>query len=204
VTKPVIIFDLGKVLVDFDYSIATQKISARSLHPPPKQDLFHNLSALLVEYETGLLTRRAFFEAVQSVIGFLGPQEEFGEYFAKIFSPITPMIELQARLRRQGFFTYIFSNTNDLAIEHVRRDFPFYQNFDGYLLSYEVRAMKPHPPIYEAMEAMCGRRGSDLLYIDDRPENIAAGAQRGWRAILHETPEKTLAAVRRFLPEAGL
>jgi len=199
VIKPVIIFDLGKVLVDFDYTIASQKIIARSLNPPASQDVFSNLSALLVEYETGILTRRAFFEAVQSVIRFQGPQEEFGEYFAKIFSPITPMIELQARLRQEGFRTYIFSNTNDLAIEHVRRDFPFFQNFDGYLLSYEVRAMKPHPPIYEAMEAMCGRRGADLLYIDDRPENIAAGAERGWRAILHETPEKTLAIVRQML-----
>ena len=40
--------------------------------------------------------------------------------------------------------------------------------------------MKPDAKIYEAMERMAGRRGSDLLYIDDRPENIAAGAKRGW------------------------
>jgi HAD superfamily hydrolase (TIGR01509 family) len=201
---PVIVFDLGKVLVDFDYAIATQKISARSLHPPANQELFHNLSSLLVEYETGLISRRQFFETVRSAVGFQGSPEEFGEYFAKIFSPITPMVELPAILRRRGFRTYIFSNTNDLAIEHVRRDFPFYQDFDGYILSYEVKAMKPHPPIYEALEALCGRRGADLLYIDDRADNIAAGAARGWRTILHETPEKTLAALRQELGSAGL
>ena len=55
--------------------------------------------------------------------------------------------------------------------------------------------MKPEPLIYEAMEAMTGRRGADLVYLDDRTENIAAGAARGWRAILHETPEKTRAAL---------
>jgi HAD superfamily hydrolase (TIGR01509 family) len=202
--NPAIVFDLGKVLVDFDYSLATQKISARSLHPPAEAELFANLADLLVDYETGRLNRREFFEIVQTAVGFQGTAEEFGDYFAKIFTPITPMIELQATLRRRGFPTYIFSNTNDLAIEHVRRDFPFYQHFDGYILSYEVRAMKPHPPIYEALEALAGRRGADLVYLDDRAENIAAGAARGWRTILHETPEKTLAALRQLLPDAAL
>jgi hypothetical protein len=42
---------------------------------------------------------------------------------------------------------------------------------------------------------MAGRRGADLVYLDDRPENIAAGAARGWRAILHESTEKTRQAL---------
>ena len=45
---------------------------------------------------------------------------------------------------------------------------------------------------------MAGKRGSDLLYIDDRAENIAAGAARGWQTILQETPEKTLVAVNQL------
>ena len=202
--NPVIVFDLGKVLVDFDYTIAAEKIGGRSLHPPSVPQFFDDLSPLLIQYETGLVSRREFFKAVREAFGFQGSLTEFGDYFARIFSPITPMIELHATLRRHGFRTYIFSNTNDLAIEHVRADFPFYQHFDGYILSYEVRAMKPHPPIYEALETLSGRRGTDLVYLDDRAENIAAGAERGWRTVLHETPEKTVAALRLILPEAGL
>jgi FMN phosphatase YigB (HAD superfamily) len=37
-----------------------------------------------------------------------------------------------------------------------------------------------------------------LLYIDDRLENVAAGAARGWQTVLHETPEKTRAAVAKL------
>jgi HAD superfamily hydrolase (TIGR01509 family) len=55
--------------------------------------------------------------------------------------------------------------------------------------------MKPQPEIYDAMEKKTGKRGADLIYIDDRPENIEAGAARGWRTILHESPEKTRAAL---------
>jgi len=191
--QPVIIFDLGKVLVDFDYSIAAQKIRARSANPPSEASFFANHAGLLADYEMGLITRGRFFAAIRDAVGFQGSPAEFSDYFAKIFAPIDSMIELHAALRQAGYRTYIFSNTNDLAVEHIRQDYPFFQHFDGYIFSYEVKAMKPQPPIYEAMELMCGHRGADLIYIDDRTENIAAGAARGWRVILHETPEKTRA-----------
>ena len=105
------------------------------------------------------------------------------------------MIELHAGLRRRGVPTWIFSNTNDLAIEHIRNNFPFFANFDGYIFSYEVGAMKPQAKIYEELEKLTGQRGPDILYLDDRAENVAGGASRGWQAILHETPEKSRAAV---------
>jgi len=195
---PAIIFDLGKVLVDFDYAIAARKIAARSVKSP---DDLHGLlgsSPILYEYESGRLNRQQVHERISSAIGFQGDVKEFGDYFAEIFTEIPGSIALHAELRRRGFPTYIFSNTNDLAIEHIRRDFPFFAHFDGYILSYEVGAMKPEAKIYEAMEAMTGRTGADLVYLDDRAENIAAGAARGWRAILHETPEKSRGELQRL------
>jgi FMN phosphatase YigB (HAD superfamily) len=196
---PAFIFDLGKVLVDFDYSIAARKIAARSTQSPVDLHAFLGASPLLLEYESGLMTRESFFTAISSNIAFSGDVAEFGGYFADIFAEIPPMIQLHTELRQRGFKTYIFSNTNDLAIEHIRRNFPFFQNFDGYIFSYEVGGLKPQPKIYEAMEAMSGQRGRDLIYIDDRPENIAAGLERGWQAILHETPEKTRATITSLL-----
>ena len=198
-TEKIVVFDLGKVMVDFDYSIAARKIAARSTMPPGEINAYIGSSGLTVKYELGAITRREFFEQARQAIGFHGTFEEFGEFFADIFTEISPMIGLHADLRRRGVPTYIFSNTNDLAVEHIRRNFPFFKNFDGYILSYEVRAMKPEAKIYEALEKLAGRRGADILYLDDRPENAAAGAARGWRAILHESPEKTLAAVEKIL-----
>jgi glucose-1-phosphatase len=197
--KPAIVFDLGKVLVDFDWSIAAKKIAARSAAPPEQFHEFLAASPLLWQYECGQLSRQNFFEAIQSAIGFQETVAEFNGYFAEIFSLIEPMIALHAELRRREFKTYIFSNTNDLAIEYIRRNFPFFKNFNGYILSYEVGAMKPQPEIYEAMEKMSGQRGADLIYIDDRLENVEGGNARGWRTILHESPEKTRTALEKFL-----
>jgi FMN phosphatase YigB (HAD superfamily) len=196
--QPVIVFDLGKVLVDFDYLIAARRIAARSTQPPENLDAFLSSSSALVQFETGLITRQQFFDHVRNATGFRGGIDEFGGMFADIFTEISPMIELHTGLRRRGFKTYIFSNTNDLAIEHIRRNFPFFQNFDGYIFSYEIQAMKPVAPIYEALEKMTGKCGAEIIYIDDRAENVAGGTERGWRTILHETPEKTRADLKAF------
>jgi HAD superfamily hydrolase (TIGR01509 family) len=196
--KPAIIFDLGKVLVDFDWSIAAKKIARRCAQPPEQFTEFLATSPLLWRYECGQLTRQEFFEAIHTAIGFQGNDAEFNAYFAAIFTAMPGTIALHAELRQRGYPTYILSNTNDLAIELVRRDFPFFKNFDGYIFSYEVGSMKPDGKIYAALETMTGRRGGDLIYLDDRPENIATGRARGWRTILHETSEKTRAALAAF------
>jgi len=194
----IVVFDLGKVLLDFDYSLALPRLAARSTQPAAAIHDYFFQSPVLIDYESGRLTRREFYKLTSQAIGYRGTLEEFGGFFADIFTEIPPMIELHAELRRRGVPTYIFSNTNDLAIEHVRRSFPFFANFDGYIYSYKVGAMKPDPAIYEALEKLTGRRGADLVYLDDRPENVAGGAVRGWRAILHKTPEKTRMALKNY------
>ena len=60
--------------------------------------------------------------------------------------------------------------------------------------------MKPDPKIYEALEALTGKRGAEILYLDDRPENVEAGAARGWQVILQTDPEKS----RRAIEQLGL
>ncbi len=197
--KPAIVFDLGKVLVDFDYSIAARKVAARSTKQILDLQHFLGSSPILARFEAGLLTRRQFFAEMRQITGFTADETEFVGNFADIFVPIPPMIALHEELRQMGFQTYIFSNTNDIAIEHIRREFRFFENFDGYIFSHEVKSMKPDEKIYEAMEKLCGRAEAEIIYLDDRAENIETGNIRGWQTILHETPEKTRAALQKFL-----
>ena len=193
-----VVFDLGKVLLDFDYRLATSKLAGVGNGQAGEVTLFTATSPLLVRYETGQFTRQQFYAEVCAATGFGGTLEEFGTCFADIFWEIKPMVELQAALRRQGVPTYIFSNTNELAITHIRKNFPFFAHFDGYVLSYEHGVMKPEPGLYEVVERQSGRRGAELLYLDDRAENVAAGQARGWQVIMHEDPAATRTAVERL------
>lgn len=199
-TPEVVVFDLGKVLVDFDYSIAGRRIASRAALGAKAVKEFIDHSPLLFRYETGRMTRREFFEAVCEATGFHGTLDEFANFFADIFTEIPPMVRWHGRLSKQGIPTYIFSNTNDMAVEHIRRNFPFFSNFDGYIYSYEVRAMKPQREIYEALEKMAGVSGRDILYLDDRLENVQAGTQRNWQVIHQVTPDESL----RLAAQLGL
>ena len=190
-----VVFDLGKVLVDFDYSIAGRRIAAHGKMSAAEVQKFIDHSPLLVRFETGQMSQEQFFAEVQSVTGFDGTLDEFAEFFADIFSPIEPMLKLHAALRQRGVPTYVFSNTNELAVGHIRKSFPFFSQFNGYVCSYEHGAMKPDAKLYEIVERQSGRRQAEILYLDDRPENVAAGAARGWQIILQESPEKTRALV---------
>lgn len=193
-----IVFDLGKVLLDFDYRKAAQSLAPRSRIGVEAIHRFINQSPLLFRYETGLMTREQFYGEFLAETGYTGNPEEFAPCFGDIFEPIPAMIELHARLRKKNLPAYIFSNTNELAILHIKKTYPFFANFDGYILSYEHGAMKPHPKLYEVVERQTGKRGAQILYLDDRPENIAAGAARGWQVILHETTEKTLESLNKL------
>jgi HAD superfamily hydrolase (TIGR01509 family) len=197
--KPsIVVFDLGKVLLDFDYRIAARRIAERSRLDWPAVQKFLDYSPLLLTYETGLMTRSEFYEAIRRETGFLGTEAEFGAFFGDIFWPIEPMLQLHAELRAQGIPTYIFSNTNDLAMEHANRSFAFLKEFNAHILSYEVGAMKPAAKIYEVLETLSGRRGAEILYLDDRQENVDAGAARGWQVILQTTPENSRARMREL------
>ena len=197
-TPSIVVFDLGKVLVDFDYSIAGRRLAAKSKASPAEIQSFLDHSPLLYRYETGLMTRQEFYDEIRQVADYSGSLDEFASFFADIFTEMPEMTALQAALRGKGIRTYIFSNTNDMAIEHIRRAFPFFANFDGYIYSYEVGAMKPTAKIYEALETMSGKRGAEVLYLDDRQENIDAGTARGWQAILQTEPAISRAAIEKL------
>jgi glucose-1-phosphatase len=191
-----VVFDLGKVLLDFDYGRAAAGMVDRCTLSLEALRRLIDQSPLLYRYETNLLTTAQFFGELQAASGFAGDLEEFRVIFGDIFTPIAPMVELHQKLRDRGFRTYIFSNTNEMAVNYIRKQYPFFREFDGYVLSCEHGAMKPAPSIYKVVEELTGCVGQQVLYIDDRAENVAAGLARGWRVIHHLTPEKTIAEIR--------
>ncbi len=199
-TRPkVILFDLGKVLVDFDLRLAARNISAQARSTSEELFSFIMTSDLLVHFENGRITNEQFFREIQPAIGYRATIQDFRQAFSDIFTEIEEMVRLHARIRAAKIPTWIFSNTNDWAVTHIRERFPFFANFDGYFLSYKLGVMKPHPGIYEAAERATGCSGGEILYIDDTAENTAAGAARGWRTIHHVSPDQTIPQTERML-----
>ncbi len=195
----VVVFDLGKVLLEFDFGRAARALSPLSTTDPTGFRAAIDQSDLLLRYESGGLTDEGFYGEIQRLTGYRGSFGNFAAGFSDIFGEIPAMIALQQSLRSRGIPTWIFSNTNDLAVSFIRGRFPFFGGFDGYVLSYKIGAMKPAPASYEAVEWATGYRVADLLFLDDREENVMGGHARGWQTIHHRDPAETVPRVHRLL-----
>ena len=184
-------FDIGKVLLDFDYGIFVRRMAPCTRMDVPALDAFLNQSPLLAQYESGQLTSPEFFAVVQKETAFDGTEPEFAAHFEDIFTPIDEVISLHATLAASGLPTYTLSNTNEMAVRHISRAYDFWPRFTGHILSHEVGALKPNPKIYEHFEQTTRCQGNEIVYLDDRPENVAVAKSRGWHAIEHRNENET-------------
>lgn len=202
-TRPrAVVFDLGGVLITFDYRIAVSRLLPQM--KVTRDELWSLLekTPLLLDYESGKLSTDEFFDAVRTATGYSGSFEEFCQGFTSMFGYVPEMVALHEEVKGRGFRTYVLSNTNEIAIEHFRHKYPFFSRFDGYALSYDpaVRALKPAARIYERIEELSGLSGADLFYLDDVPEYVEAARERGWHAVVHRSEPET----RRALIDAGI
>ncbi len=85
-----------------------------------------------------------------------------------------------------GYRFVYFSDTSQLHLLEVCRNFSAAHLIHGGIFSFDVRAKKPEVAMYEAFEAQYGKPD---LYLDDRPDNIAGGTAFGWNSQLFTSVE---------------
>lgn len=73
----------------------------------------------------------------------------------------------------------------------------------GHHPSYEVGARKPAPEYFERVLARAGLRPSELLFVDDRPENVAAARALGIPALVFTTAADLSRVLEPILGSGG-
>ena len=92
----------------------------------------------------------------------------------------------------------LLSNTDPERFGFVLRTFPAIGLFDGYVLSYELKLLKPDPAIYLAAARKAGCAAGECVFIDDMEENVRAAVAVGLAGV-HYLPETDLEAELRKL-----
>jgi len=197
-TPEVVVFDLGKVLLDFDYDIAIRRFAERSNVGIDKVRELIN-SSVQYDYESGKITTDEFFSYVRNGAGFQGGRSEFVDFFSDIFSPMEMMLNFFKRVKKAGLPVCVFSNTNEIAIQYISKHCSFYNDFDFYVLSFQEKGMKPDEPIYRVVEKKTMKSGEAILYIDDRLENIETGNRLGWQTVLQNDEVCSIAKAEKLL-----
>ena len=105
----------------------------------------------------------------------------------------TPQIPYSVRLMRalqaKGVSCFILSNIGVRTWEIAVEAYPFLAEFDRAYVSGQMRMAKPDDEIYAEVERDCGIAPGQLIFADDRQDNIDTAAGRGWQTHLFEGPQ---------------
>ena len=99
--------------------------------------------------------------------------------FYRFLVPLAPSLWLP-ELKAAGKKLYYLTNFSSPAFERTLERFPFFEAFDGGVVSSHERIVKPMPAIYRLLCRRYGFSPKDALFIDDNPENTKAAQQEGF------------------------
>jgi putative hydrolase of the HAD superfamily len=113
------------------------------------------------------------------------------------------MLDWAAALRRAGMKTGILSNMPITVRAHLRACCEWLPVFDHSCYSCDVRLAKPEPEIFLQTLAGLGEAPGDVLFLDDREENIDAALALGIQSIRYRSPEQAQCEIDQHyhLPE---
>ena len=176
-----IIFDVGRVLVNWDYESylkrfafgpeKTKAIAAATFESPYWR-----------QFDRGILT------PAEIVKGFcsLAPEytEEIKEVFAHCEETITPLPYAESwvrSLKEKGYRLYILSNYSGDLFERTKEKMPFLPYMDGTLFSYTCHLTKPEPEIYQHLIQKFSLTPDRCVFLDDTKANWAFFKKTGCR-----------------------
>jgi putative hydrolase of the HAD superfamily len=177
-----VIFDLGRVLVHFDFKRGYRALEGLCPHEAAAIPKLLAGTGLVERFETGLVEPRDFVSEMSRVLDLRVGYDRFCEIWSCIFTdmlvPESMLEGLKARYR-----LLLLSNTNAIHFDMIRRTYPMLRHFDDLILSYEVKAMKPQPAIYRAAIERAGCEPGECFYTDDIAEYVAGGRAMGIDAV---------------------
>ncbi|HFV2559385.1 TPA: HAD family hydrolase [Streptococcus pneumoniae] len=179
-----IIFDLGNMLIEWNKEKILSKIC--------KNDLEYNLfnkfvfqSNLWIDLDNGKISLE-FLE--NQLIDEMGHQyqDQIHELVWNWFNYVDlydEVYELIKQLKKKNFQIYVLSNTS--SIFHILLDSVLSKVssvLDGYVISCEVKMMKPQKEIYLSLVNKYQLDIKDCIFLDDLEENVEAARTLGIKA----------------------
>jgi putative hydrolase of the HAD superfamily len=190
-------FDMGNVLLSFDYDVAAEKMSQVCGVPPAKcREIGYGVE-LLTAFETGHISREQFHARFSELTGSNSDCDALLAARCDMFHIMVPTIRILTQLKGVRRRTGLLSNTSIDHFEFCYDRFGAIRHlFDVYVVSYEARSMKPDREIYEVAIEKAGVPAEKIFYTDDREENVVAAKKLGIDAVLFTDANQLLHDLR--------
>ncbi len=178
-----LLYDFGKVLVDYDYFVVLDDIFASH---EQAEDFY---SHLMHDSWNERLDREVRpFEQIICDMQQAMPQYEkeiqgFGDRYTEfVLGEMEGMRTLLTRLKEEGYKLY--GLTNWCSKVHITMtQYPIFQLLDGRLISSEEHLVKPEQAIYERICRKFNLKAEECVFADDKIENVEAAKAYGMQGI---------------------
>lgn len=180
----VIVFDLGNVLIPFDYNIAIRRFNEIEMGLGEKYySYFINNYEIHREFERGKISETEFINHFLTLFEHKINQETFCKIYSEIFNLNEDVISLLPKLKL-NYKLVLLSNTNSIHQKYGWQQYEFLKYFDKLILSHQIGSVKPEEKIYKAVEEFTKKPSAEHLFIDDVPEYIEGAKKLGWSGIV--------------------
>lgn len=190
-TQPLnLLFDLGGVIMDISRDNCVKAF--RDLGMADVDNLLGEYvqKGVFSQIESGLITPGEFRAEIRRYLPGNPDDRTLDNAFEKFLTEI-PIKRLQALRRlRHRHRIYMLSNTNPIMwngridSEFRKEGLTMSDYFDGTVTSFEAKAMKPDPAIFEYAIRKIAIEPGQTLFLDDSRANLDTAAKFGFRTAL--------------------
>ena len=178
-----LIFDIGNVLVPFDWRPAERRLESRSTNF--SGEALAEFKKLIMRLDLGELTGEEFSSLTKPLIGFQGDHTEFAAIWNSIFSANPPMERTIATLKGR-YPLFLISNTSDLHLDYLTQNYGVFRHFADGVYSFRAKCAKPDPKIFEIAVRQFGVNPATTAFVDDLAVNVASASAAGLNAIQYD------------------
>jgi len=182
-----VVFDIGNVLIEWQ----PERFYDHAIGPEARARLFAevDLHGMNDAVDLGAPFRETVYAFAARYPEWEAAIRLWHDNWIDMASPEIPhSVRLLRALRARGVPVLALTNFGDDTYRIATPHYPFLDEFDRAFVSGRLKVSKPDPAIYAIVEAETGIAPGGLLFADDRAENIAVAAARGWATHLFDGP----------------
>jgi 2-haloacid dehalogenase len=187
VDKPVIVLDVGRVLVGFDLKPLIEALSENHGDKVTLPPLSH-IDTLFLPVQTGESSMDDIVPELNASLGVSMSPSEWHALSCSIFTGEVPGMKEVLRELKKDFFLVALTNTVEVHWTFLLKTYNILKLMDGYIVSYLEGVAKPDPAIYKLVADRYCNGGPPHFYTDDLPEYVEAARQMGWRSEIFKSP----------------
>jgi FMN phosphatase YigB (HAD superfamily) len=178
-----VIFDLGRVLVNFDIRKGVFKFFNMDFSSDDDAAVQKFMQQpVFKKYCEGKFTPIEFYENLRTIFNIDVSFEEFKTQWCGIFYPMSGMYELLEKLSK-NYRLGLLSDTDPLHWQFVSENYELIKFIKKPVLSFQVKLVKPAKEIFQLAAKSVDCSPENCIYVDDLPKNVAGAESIGMKGI---------------------